>query len=166
MRAIVCAGASLVAACATIAGLEEPTEPAPVGPDSDLAETPLPSEASTPSPGSPADAAAADVQPETAPPPPPCTLKPNDQSCTQGPECCSGHCREDRRCVAECEGLGGNCPFPVPGNEDCCMGLWCGPTLKCEACVPPGQPAKNHGGGNPTSRSCCSRDMDDGNICK
>ncbi|MBX3205362.1 MAG: hypothetical protein KF764_09850 [Labilithrix sp.] len=167
-RGIACASTLfVVAACAAIAGVEDPGPggessgdpatpgaPEPTGPGATPGAPPPTGSSGEPAPSSDSGADA------SAPPAPACPAprKPNGQSCGDPSECCSDTCREDRRCATKCEGEGGGCSFA--SSTDCCVGLWCGggtpARTRCVPCILPGQPAERDGP-VPAERSCCSR---------
>lgn len=92
----------------------------------------------------------------------PCTLAKAGESCSEAGACCSNQCNEEKKCVAQCKPQNEGCdPF---STSSCCVGLWC--AFQCEPCKPAGQPAATEPiGGNPLAHSCCSR-MQSGGQCQ
>jgi hypothetical protein len=151
---VVCA--SLLAACATLAGLEEPSEVS-VEPDG-APEAAAPDDVSAPD----ATDDASDAPVDRTPVADACALKPDNAPCAVSSECCSQRCSEALRCAATCQASPlGDCQYSA---QNCCVGLWCGGGSgdKCIACVKPGQPAARNGN-LVFERSCCARRGVDGN---
>jgi hypothetical protein len=167
-RALVCAAGVVGASCAAIAGLEAPDEaPSPTEPSDGSAPTndgaSSGSSGSSDASGGKDVASAEDAKPDIAT----CVLKKLGETCTKGTDCCSSKCREDGKCVTDCQlppPASGTCP--KFGSPDCCIGYWCGePTIdptqnRCKACITSGNAAENN---NP--QSCCSKQANAQGAC-
>ncbi len=171
MRSVVGASIVLVAACASIAGLEGPdngsaTNATPPEPDRSTGGTSSSSgvdqssgEPDATSVGSP-DAA---HDGPTDPPLPQCLppKKPNDSACEHPSECCSNACTEAARCRGSCNGSEG--AFCNPFDDECCVGLFCATEIppRCRKCRDRGAQPQNR-----DPRSCCSRALDRTGKCQ
>jgi hypothetical protein len=141
---------ALTAACAGLAGLEDPVplqetdaEPPPDPPDS----PPFRKDAS---------AIAPDVARDATSDAPACSKQDNDGPCEAGSECCSEACAQTRKCTASCIKAKDACL----AHKDCCVGLYCG-TFQCVKCLVAGQPVDDYPGGDiPIAESCCSGQFD------
>ena len=166
-RALSVATVAAATGCAALAGLGDPAEDLPDGdalqqedastslapPPPDGSPPPTTNDASSPDASGDADAAV-DAAPDG---PPVCTKKANDQSCEANTECCSGKCREDKRCKDGCTAPGANCN-PLSSTE-CCVGFYCDPsTVSCAGCIASGNDADRAPVTNVVlPHSCCSR---------
>jgi len=171
VRSFVVGSVILVAACASLAGLEDPapasgTDTPPSDSDSGSSAVPeAPTNDGASSSGGPTpepDAAASGDAEVDAPPPP--TLcqppkRPDDDPCATPAECCSNACSEGARCRRGCKtGTLDLCNLLA---DECCIGLYCAlaapplPVARCKACLPAGSSPE---GGN--LKSCCSRALD------
>jgi hypothetical protein len=169
--AAVGAAALALAACAVIAGLDDPAavDDGASGSSSSgsVQDTGNGSSSGGSSSGSAAsdsssDGASSSGKPADAQPDvPACTLLKMGDTCAQPSECCSGKCNEKRQCVTECEGAGSfNCD--LASTDECCVGLWCN-SGSCSPCIMGGQPAAQVPVINaPISTSCCSRQLQGG----
>ena len=161
-----------LAACAVIAGLDDPqavddstSASSSSGSVQDTGNGSSGSTSSGGSSGTPGDSSSddgasssGDAQPDA----PPCPLLPNGDSCNQPSQCCSTHCNEQKKCASDCQNEGMfNCA-PSTTNQ-CCVGLWCNNFGGCVPCIAGGQPAALSAIGNlPMPNSCCSRQLQGG----
>ena len=174
VRSFVAASIVLVAACASIAGLEgpdngnvgplvgsEPDGSAGGGPASSSGGDQS-SSGSSEQDGSAAIPDAAHDGP-TDPPLPQCLppTKPNDSACALASECCSNACSEDARCRGSCKASEG--ALCNPFDDECCIGLFCAAELptRCRNCRTKGASPQN---GN--ASTCCSRALDGDGKCQ
>src|SRR5688500_5936756 len=104
------ASAVTLAACAVIAGLDDPqtvadATSAEAGSSGSLQDT----GSGSSSGGSSANDGASDGAPSSGdaqPDVPACTLLPNGDNCTQPSQCCSNKCNEKKQCANECKTQG------------------------------------------------------------
>lgn len=164
------ASALTLAACAVIAGLDDPetvsgatsAEGGSTSSSGSLQDTGNSSSGASSSGTSSGDAtsdgasssgAPADAQPDV----PQCSLLKNGDTCSQPSQCCSSKCNERKQCANDCKPQGTfNCD--PTSTDSCCIGLWCN-TGSCSACIAGGQPAAEGIGGVRLSQSCCSRSL-------
>lgn len=165
-RALSVATIAVATGCAALAGLGEPSEDLPDGEalrEEDASTSLAPQPDGTPPPAtedaSTADASGdADAASDAATDGPPvCAKKANDQSCEANAECCSGKCREDKRCKESCLAPGATCN-PLSSTE-CCVGYYCDPsTVSCAGCITSGNEVDRAPLTNLVlPHSCCSR---------
>ena len=103
------------------------------------------------------DAAAA-VDAEVDAGPPVCTLAQEGEACDAMDRCCSGHCREDKKCVTSCAAAGKSCD--LLDTKACCVGFFCNGTLfsaHCVGCIASGDAPLKDVFGAARLNSCCSR---------
>jgi len=156
----------LAAACASIAGLEEPdddaskidaTTPPASGTSTGGAADGAPSSSS----GSPpADAAGDVVEAASDAPPGSCQppKKPNGATCAAPADCCSNACNEAATCVDDCR----TNDFCDPFGDDCCAGTFCPRSIpfRCATCKKAGEAPRDN-----LAKSCCSRTIGGDNKC-
>lgn len=164
-RWIAAAAATVVVACASIAG-NGPADPDPDGPAGGTSSGSSGSSGATSSSGAsgtsdprPDGSAAADAAPDGEGTPT-CVApkKPNDQPCAAPAECCSDSCNEDGKCHKSC--VTGFCD-PI-NNDDCCIGTYCSTVLppRCRGCKKSGEDPDDD-----LPRSCCSRALANNGKC-
>lgn len=173
-RAAAIGSAVTLAACAMIAGLDDPTDAngGPGGSTSSGSHGSVQdtgnasssgggsssgaSQNDATTDGASSSGAPADAQPDV----PQCSLLKIGDTCQANSQCCSTKCNEKRQCASDCKGTGSfNCD--PTSTDDCCVGLWCN-TGSCSACVLSGQPAAEGIGGVRLAHSCCSRTLQNG----
>jgi hypothetical protein len=161
LRAALCAGVCSLVACASLAGLEEPTEPEQIeAPTTESKDATI--DAGSTSPPPPADSGVPLRVDAGADAPPACTSKQNGAVCAASVECCSERCDEAKRCVSACISPFSSCnPFD---EAPCCLDHYCnGFCVPCLAtgATPTARPIV--GGANP--KSCCSRTIGGDGLC-
>jgi hypothetical protein len=162
-----------LAACAVIAGLDDPqtisdATAGEAGPTSSssgsVQDTGSASSSSGSSSGSTSggnDGASTTDGPVDAPKEA-CALKQNGATCGGHTECCSNQCNEEHDCVTSCKVASEGCD--ISRLDGCCVGLWC--AGQCTPCRMGGQnPATEPIFGTPLPQSCCSRQLAVGGTC-
>ncbi|MCA9587480.1 MAG: hypothetical protein KC657_19270 [Myxococcales bacterium] len=173
--------ASVVSACAAIAGIEDAPAPTSEGGGSSSSSSGTTSSSSSSSSGdtstsssSGSSSGAVDSGASSSGTPgdsgvdagpPACTKKPDGQPCTSGAECCNT-CKRGRTGPATSGSCGGKCksvPDFCDSHDDCCLGLYCRGV--CASCIGTGgQVATTAIGNFIIPESCCSGTHNNG-IC-
>lgn len=163
-RISIIGGMMLGAACASIAGLEEPDPSSspngtPPAGGTSASGDPAPSgntQSGGPgSSGSPPGQDAAGIpeaSAETGPVAPTCLppKKTNGEMCLTHADCCSNACNEEAKCADKCT----TSDFCDPFGDDCCAGTFCPTSIpfRCAVCKKTGETPRDG-----LVKSCCSR---------